>query len=264
MANQQGDFIWYELMADDADAAQEFYGAVIGWTFEASGQDGMDYRQFSTPKGMVGGVMPLTPEMKNGSARPCWMGYIKVNDVDAMAKAIASTSGNIHMQPKNIPGFGRFAFVSDPQGVIFYIMKPAAHANNPNAISQSFAATEPMDGHCAWNELATTEPDAAVDFYTDQFGWKQEGDMDMGPMGKYQFFHHGTGMIGAVMKKSDEMPVSAWTYYFRVPDIDAAVKMIKTKGGQLLLEPTEIPGGEFQINAMDPQSAAFALIGKRK
>ncbi len=28
-----GSFIWYELMAKDADAAAKFYGAVVGWRF---------------------------------------------------------------------------------------------------------------------------------------------------------------------------------------------------------------------------------------
>ena len=54
------------------------------------------------------------------------------------------------------------------------------------------------------------------------------------------------------------------TYYFRVPNIDVAVKTIKANGGQITVEPTEIPGGEFQINALDPQGAAFALVGPRE
>ena len=33
MSNKDGDFIWYELITDDAEAAQTFYSAVLGWTF---------------------------------------------------------------------------------------------------------------------------------------------------------------------------------------------------------------------------------------
>jgi predicted enzyme related to lactoylglutathione lyase len=66
------------------------------------------------------------------------------------------------------------------------------------------------------------------------------------------------------MRKADEMPVSAWTYYFRVPDIDAAADLIKAKGGGLLHEPMEIPGGEFVINGQDPQGAYFAVVGARR
>jgi predicted enzyme related to lactoylglutathione lyase len=161
------------------------------------------------------------------------------------------------------PGIGRLAVVADPQGVPFYIMNPVPPANNPDATSNAFAATEPKVGHCAWNELATTDQAAAVDFYSGQFGWRQEGDMDMGPLGKYRFFHHGPGMIGAVMPKPKEMPLSAWTYYFRVPDIDKAVSAIKHNGGSILQQPIEIPGGEFAMVGMDPQGAGFGLVGAR-
>ncbi|MEZ5572616.1 MAG: VOC family protein [Halioglobus sp.] len=261
MSNKHGDFIWYELITDDADAAQAFYGAVLGWTFnKASGSDN-NYRQFSMNGLHVGGVLPLTKSMVDAGIRPCWMGYVNVEDVDRMAEAIASANGTVHMQPQDIPGIGRFAFVSDPQGALFYVMTPTPPPGG--GYSQSFAATEPMLGHCAWNELATTNPPAALNFYHDLFGWEKDGDMDMGVLGKYEFLRHGF-MLGAMMPKLVEMPAPVWTYYFRVADIDAAVVKINANGGTILQEPTEIPGGDFSMNAIDPQGAPFALVGARK
>src|SRR5690606_41467454 len=104
-------------------------------------------------------------------------------------------------------------------------------------------------------------------FYSQQFGWEQDGDMDMGPMGKYEFLKVGDErgfMLGALMPKPDEMPQSAWTYYFRVPDIDKAVVAINANGGTVTWEPTEIPGGDYSLSAIDPQGANFALVGPRK
>lgn len=37
MANTQGAPVWYELMTSDPDAAEAFYGRVIGWTTAPSG-----------------------------------------------------------------------------------------------------------------------------------------------------------------------------------------------------------------------------------
>ncbi len=256
MPNKHGDFVWYELLTSDADAAQEFYGALLGWTFET--REDMDYRMVAGSDGGVGGFMPITDEMKANGAQPAWLGYIAVDDVDASAAAIKDAGGAVHMEPWDIEGVGRMAFVADPQGAMFYIMNGSSDEK-----SGAFADTDPKVGHCAWNELATADQSGAVDFYTDKFGWEQKEEMDMGPMGTYQFFHHGPGMIGAVMTKPDEMPMSAWTYYFRVADIDTAVETITSKGGQITLEPTEIPGGEFQLNGVDPQGAHFAVIGKR-
>lgn len=264
MTNKHGDYIWYELITSDADAAQDFYTSLLGWTISNSGNEAMEYREIQAADGdFVGGVAALTPEMTASGVRPCWMGYINVEDVDPMTDAILSAGGDVHLPPQDIPGVGRFALVADQQGAAFYVMKPIPPADNPDASSMAFAATEPMAGHCAWNELATSDPEAALNFYHDLFGWEKDEEMDMGPMGTYTMLRHDF-MIGAMMNKPDEMPVSAWTYYFRVPDIDAAVDTIKAKGGQILVEPMEIPGGDFSLNAMDPQGAAFALVGQRK
>ena len=262
MTNVHGDFIWYELMTTAPDAAQAFYTAVLGWAWADSGQPGMDYRLFSADDTQVGGMMGLSKDMTDGGARPMWAGYIGVDEVDKSADAIEAAGGNVLMGPQDIPGIGRFAFVADPQGVPFYIMTDTSGAE-----SHSFARYEPKAGHCAWNELSATDPEAAKAFYGAQFGWVKDGDMDMGPLGKYEFLRQPAGRpygIGAVMPKMPEMPVPMWTFYFRVPDIDVAVEAVKSGGGTLLMEPMEIPGGDYSFTALDPQGAAFGLVGARK
>ena len=55
--------------------------------------------------------------------------------------------------------------------------------------------------------------------------------MDMGEMGKYQFLYDGDVMIGAVMPKMPQMPVSLWSFYIGVDDIDRAAEAIGGGGG---------------------------------
>jgi len=88
--------------------------------------------------------------------------------------------------------------------------------------------------------------------------------MDMGSMGKYSFVQHGGVGIGAVMRKPEQMPVSMWTYYIGVDDIDRAANAVRDGGGRIINGPMEIPGGEYALNAIDPQGAAFGLVGPRK
>ena len=269
MANKHGDFIWYELLTSEPQAAADFYGKVVGWTANKSDMPGMDYRLLHIGDHDVGGLMAITPDMAAGGAMPGWLGYVGVDDVDKMAASIADGGGTILMEPQNIPDVGRFAMVADPQGAPFYIMRGAS-----DETSMAFSYDKPRVGHCAWNELSTTDPAAALHFYGQRFGWVKDGDMDMGPMGKYEFLRHvghapdgsppGQGMLGAVMPKMPQMPVSAWTYYFRVADVDAAVATIIANGGTVTQEPIEIPGGDFSMNALDPQGAAFGLVGARK
>jgi uncharacterized protein len=263
MTNIHGDFIWYELLTSDADAAGDFYGKVLGWTSVASGQPGMDYRFFSSGDGSddqdgVGGYMAITPEMAEHGARPAWVGYIAVDDVDASAASITEAGGNVLMPPMDIDGVGRMAMVADPQGAPFYIMRGAS-----DETSHSFAKYEPKVGHGAWNELATTDPAGAWDFYGKQFGWSKDGELDMGPMGQYEFIKSDV-VIGALMPKMPETPNSHWLVYFRVVDIDAAVDTINASGGTITFGPDEIPGGDFSLKAIDPHGAHFALVGARK
>lgn len=264
MRNEHGDFIWYELLTTDANAAAAFYKSVIGWNAVNANQPGMDYNLFyagdpSDTMNGVGGFMTITPEMEAGGSRPAWIGYIAVEDVDKAVTDIIAAGGTSFMT-MDVENVGRMAMVADPQGALFYVMRGAS--SEP---SHSFAAIEPKVGHCAWNELSTTDPEAAKTFYSKLFGWAKDGDLDMGTMGKYEFLRVAGGrfLLGAVMPKMPQMPVSAWTYYFRVPDIDAAVDALKAAGGTLHMEPMEIPGGDYSLSASDPQGAAFGLVGPR-
>jgi uncharacterized protein len=256
MANVQGDWVWYELMTPDADGAQSFYSKVLDWKIANPAQDGFDYREIqAADDGYIGGILALTPEMQG--VHPGWVGYIAVDNVDASVSAIIAAGGREYMPARDMEGVGRFAMVTDPQGAAFYVMTSAT-----GETSHAFASDKPRPGHCAWNELATTDQAAALAFYSGQFGWSKDGEMDMGPMGKYEFLRHGS-VIGALMTKMPQQPVSAWTFYFRVPDIDAALEIVTANGGKILNGPHQVPGGDWTINGMDPQGAAFALVGQK-
>ena len=254
MTNAASEFIWYELMTGDAQAAADFYGAVVGWTTREF-EPGADYRILAAPDADVGGLMPPPPDRANLPA--AWFGYIGVEDVDAKAREILAAGGAQHVPPTDIPGVGRFAVLADPQGVIFYIMRGAMEgastAFKPNAV-----------GHCQWNELNTTDPAAALAFYTRAFGWQKGDVMPMGEMGDYQFINIGEQMIGAVMGQPPGSPPPNWTFYFGVDDIDRAAKAVADKGGTILHGPAEVPGGDHIIIVNDPQGAMVGFVGPRR
>ena len=256
--NKPGDYIWYELLTTDAQAAQRFYAAVLGWTFADSGQQAMDYRIINAGENSVGGLMAITKDMADHGARPVWLGYLAVDDVDAAVSQIEDRGGSVQMPAMDIPMVGRIAMVADPQGAPFYVMKPQGQGK-----SLAFADDCPRPGHCAWNELHTPDQAAAWAFYGEQFGWKKDGEMDMGPMGKYQFIRHG-GVIGAMMQSGAGTGPSHWTQYFRVENIDTAKAAVEAGGGKVVHGPHEIPGGDFSMNCIDPQGAAFGLVGGRR
>jgi hypothetical protein len=256
--NARGDFIWYELMTTDAEGSKAFYDAVVGWEIGEAAEEFNGYRMINRSDGkFAGGVLPLTDEMQQHGARPTWLGYINVPDVDAAARDIEQAGGKTLMT-HDIPNVGRIAMVTDPQGAPFYIMKPIPPADDPNAKSDVF---EPNTAQrCRWNELSTSDPAAARTFYGDQFGWTSENFMPMGEQGEYRFFEQNGVTIGAVAGTMDGQPPH-WRYYFGVPSIGAAKETAEAKGGKIVMGPMQVPGGDYIVIGIDPQGAEFALVG---
>lgn len=255
----QGSNVWYELMTTDPDAATKFYGDVVGWTISESIPGDQDYRMIGrSDGGFAGGVLGLTDEMRQHGARPIWLGYIGVDDVDTTVSKIEAKGGKVLMPAFDIPQ-GRIAMVADPQGNPFYLMRPIPPADKPDAESDVFSAT--AEQRVGWNELSTADPVAARQFYEELFDWTSDDFMPMGELGEYRFFAHGGTTIGAVC---GVMPggSSGWRYYVRVPSISAATDAVKTGGGAVSMGPHEVPGGDHIIIGNDPQGAEFALVGK--
>lgn len=253
MANRHGAFIWYELMTPDIEGARAFYQAVAGWRIAGrSDMPGMEYRMIEAPDGAVGGVMPIDADMAAAGARPVWVGYVGVADVDTTVEAIRALGGRVHMGPHDIPGVGRFALASDPRGALFYVMRGAVE----DGTSHAFAPDRL--GHCAWNELSTPDPDGAHAFYGKLFGWTNPESMPMGDLGEYRFLYLDDLRFGATMPG----PAPAfWQPYFTVASIHAAVDAVKAAGGTIGQGPQEVPGGGHIITGTDPQGARFALVG---
>jgi len=255
--NPKGDFIWYELMTPDAEGAKAFYDAVVGWNISEGAPEFGGYRMIGrSDGGNAGGVLPLTDEMQQHGARPTWLGYVSVADVDQAVAAIEQAGGKGLMPAFDIPNVGRIALVADPQGAPFYVMR--ATPPEPKAQSDVFSPT--AEQRVGWNELSTTDPVAARKFYTGQFGWGSDEFMDMGEMGEYRFLEQDGTRIGALCGvMQGQQP--KWRFYFRVPSISAAKQTAEAKGGTIHMGPHQVPTGDYIIIGSDPQGAEFALVG---
>jgi hypothetical protein len=120
-------------------------------------------------------------------------------------------------------------------------------------------------GAFSWNELMTTDPQAALAFYGKLFGWTSDR-MEM-PEGVYHVVKvNGTG-VGGIMSMPKEaaaggMPPT-WGTYVTVDDVDAVAKSAASLGGKVVHGPEDIPGvGRFAV-ILDPQGAPINVITYR-
>jgi len=113
-------------------------------------------------------------------------------------------------------------------------------------------------GRFVWYELLTTDPKAAIAFYTEVLGWKAE------PFGAdYTMFTASQGPLGGV----NELPEAAramgavpyWQGNVVVANVDEAAAKVEQLGGKIYVR-EEVPNiGKFAVIA-DPQGAVLALF----
>lgn len=249
-----GRILWYELLTSDMKAAEKFYTAVVGWTvapFEGAPEPyDMWTRDGGTP---VGGVMTMPKDLQ---APPFWGLYVGVPNLEAAVEQTERLGGKPLSPVIDVPTVGRMRMMRDPQQAAFSLYQPSSPPQQPEA--------EPEVGDVSWHELMTTNAEAALKFYTEMFGWKPTETFDMGPMGKYHMFGRKFP-LGGMMNRPKEMAQVPpnWELYFRVPDIHQGVERVKANSGQVLNGPMEVPGGDWVVNCMDPQGAAFSLHQKK-
>jgi hypothetical protein len=252
--SQRGKFVWYELLTTDPDAAQGFYKDVIGWKTAPYDDAPMPYTMWMKDETAIGGVMELPEDARKRGVPPHWMGYVTVPDVDAAATRAEKLGGRKIMGPDDIPNVGRFAILADPQGAAITAFKGSQEMTPPEH-------AEPGPGDFSWHELATTDHEAAFDFYSDLFGWEKQEAMDMpGDAGVYQMYGLDGNMLGGMYNKTGDQPFPpGWLYYITIGDLDKAVGKVKKQGGKIIVEPMEVPGGSRIAVGIDPQGAAFGL-----
>jgi uncharacterized protein len=256
MSEHRGNFVWYDLMTTDTEAAKAFYTEVVGWSTQ-EWEEGLEepYTMLVAGDEPFGGLMLLPEEARAMGAPPHWLAYVSLHDVDATLEQVRALGGTVLAGPIDIPKVGRFAIFADPQGAVLAGITLGG---------DDVGWEQPTgNGTMCWHELMTSDVDGALSFYETIFGWSRHEAMDMGPAGIYQLYGQAGAEqpLGGMMKITPDMGgmPPAWMYYVDVADLDGALARVAQRGGQVLHGPMEVPGGAHVAACTDPQGAHFAL-----
>lgn len=233
---------WVDLATPDPDAAEHFYGALLGWQFDEANPDYGGYRMCRLAGRMAAGLGGLqSPEQP-----AAWTTYIATDDADKTAAAIGEYGGTVLMPPMEIPEQGRMLIAMDPQGAAFGAWQSTGHPgveifNEPGAV--------------IWNDANVPDPEAAERFYGGVFGWSFTR-FDEAP--GYRTIGSGGDPFGGIGALQGEAPPH-WASYFAVQDADAAVSTATDLGATVVSPPTDVPWGRQAVLA-DPQGATFIVL----
>ncbi|HEY2828703.1 MAG TPA: VOC family protein [Thermoanaerobaculia bacterium] len=240
-----GTFCWTELSTNDRKAAAQFYGALLGWEAKEQPMGPDDVYVMLSIGGKTVGA--LYQDTKSG-APPHWNCYVAVTSADDAAEKAKSLGGNIVAGPMDVFEAGRMAVIADPVGAVLAVWQPGYNKG---------AELYRENGALCWNELLTHNEERARNFYTSLFGWTAKVSPE------YTELHLGEEGIAGIFPMQGEMFANmpeVWMPYFAVADCDASTAKVKSLGGHVMKEPSDIPNvGRFSV-AGDPQGAMFNLF----
>lgn len=245
-----GLFVWHELMTTDPRAAAAFYSKILPWSAQPSTTP--DYMLWMSGSAGVGGLMAQPDEAIRCATPPSWLIYLGTANVDATVETARQLGGSVLKAPTDIPTVGRFAVLGDPQGAAFAVFTPL-----PPSASDT-AGPRVISGF-SWHELATTDLQAAIGFYSRLFGWSTGPAHDMGAGNLYQIIEHQGAQVGGAYRQQDPSKPAHWLTYLKVDALEEAVAAARAAGGRIIQEPHEVPGGDRVAHLLDPQGGAIAL-----
>ena len=196
----------------------------------------------------VAAIAPMPPGAPEGMP-PMWNTYIAVDDVDAAVDKVGPAGGQVLMGPVDIGEAGRMGFVADPTGPAVGLWQANRHIG---------ATLVGETGAPIWNELITDNPESALAFYEAVVGLTHS-TVEMAPGQKYTLLKVGGTDVGGCMEPMQGVP-NHWHVYFAVDDADATATKAAEGGGQVMLEPFDIPSVGRCAVLTDPQGAVFSVL----
>lgn len=117
-----------------------------------------------------------------------------------------------------------------------------------------------IPGVPCWVDVGLPDPEAALPFYRDLFGWEFESAMPDDMPGQYFMGRIRGGAVAGVGSISPGAPpIPVWNTYISVSSADAAAAKARDAGGTVLMEPFDVLDSGRMAIVADPDGAVFGV-----
>jgi hypothetical protein len=189
-----------------------------------------------------------------GDDPPAWTLHVATRDVDDVEAAAVSNGGGIVQPPHDVAEYGRSAVFSDPTGAILGAWESGEHRG---------AELVGAPGSLCWSQLASRNIEAAKRFYGALFGWRSfTRPYETSTYTRFSLDDHEiAGMIEMDRSWPRDLP-SHWLPYFAVDDCDEVASRAARLGGDVPVEPYDIPDIGRAAVLGDPHGAVFSIMAR--
>lgn len=246
-----GKVVWADLVTPDIAAAERFYGALLGWTFQTIHTGASDYAVAMIDGRPVGGLVQKS--IPNGEQRQsAWLTFIAVGDVDAAKRAAVAHGAKVLADARNYPARGRQAVFADPEGAVFAILASSS-GDTPDFLA--------APGEWIWSSLLSRDPGAEAAFYQQLFSY-DVFDLASDDGREHVILSSDNFARGSANAFPDESKRrhAHWLNFIRVASTAEAAAKVAALGGRVLVEPHEDRHGGQAAVVADPAGAPFGLM----
>ena len=121
-----------------------------------------------------------------------------------------------------------------------------------------YKVTKYPHGTFSWADNSSTDPEAAIAFYMDLFGWsKYEIPIDQNHT--YTMFQHQGENVAALSGMLPEGVPSLWFNYVTVDEVDPLADVVTANGGTIVYGPVDLFGSGRMLHIQDPTGADLGL-----
>lgn len=277
---------WADVLVDDLERAQRFYGGLFGWVFEPVPGDAGPYVTATLGGHAVAALSQKDPS--RGHTVSTWTTYLATSDAEKTARAARAAGGTFYADPRGVLELAEIALGADAAGAVYGLWKGISHRG---------ASLVGEPGSICWSETLTRDYPASLAFYRDVFGWRleevgdrtyqyslaalgEDGD-DEGDAGDKQKGDsrdtgaslgqdageraHETGEpayvagVGGIPGATSADVPSHWMTYLGVADCDEAAARVEQLGGTVVVAPADAVRGRVALVA-GPEGETFALL----
>ncbi|MFF4948474.1 VOC family protein [Streptomyces chattanoogensis] len=251
-----GSVVWFEIDTADPQAAKDFYGSLLGWTFQTVPvADGRTYTLITAkgaplPMGGLWEPAAVSEEAMSLSVRSA--------DVDTDVARLKDLGATVVAPTGPAADGGRYARLRDPRGTLFSVWQQPAG----NAADQQPGPGVPLPGSMAWFEIGTADIEASKTFYADAFGWNYIHDTGVTSRPYFAAVtpgaERGSGGLGDNSTAKGTRDYAA--PQFLTPDVPTAVEKAKSLGATAEAGPETTAYGLTFARLKDPRGIRFLLF----
>jgi len=238
-----GEFLGSDLLTEDAAAAAEFYGKLLGWDVEKVDDGGYAIHHKGRLIASISQIDSSDPEVDESF----WLVGIAVADLDEAVKTANRLGAEIREKITEVEGYGRFATIGDPQGAPLMLIEPGKIRIGGTV----------GPGSWVWAELWTDDVEAAAKFYAQVIGYRQS-EVERRDQ-QYRVFESGDEFRAGMVEIPEELEnvEPGWAPYVGVEDLKKTIAQIGELGGRVIFATEDNPvRGDVALIA-DPGGAVL-------